>query len=324
MLNFCTLFDSVYLSRGLAMYDSLKEHCQSFHLYIFAFDEECLRILKELSLEHVTVISLQEFEDEELLAVKLTRNRGEYCWTCTSSTILYVLKNYNVANCTYLDSDLYFYSSPQLLLDEMEADESVLITPHNYTKEYDQSKTSGIYCVQFVTFKNDEQGLEVLNWWRNACLDWCYDRIEENRFGDQKYLDDWATRFKGVHVLQHLGGGVAPWNMQQYSFIQDKERIIGTVLTTGKQFELVFYHFHSLMYVRPYYFSPRPRYRRNDSTMKYIVNPYVKKIKQIRENYPQIAKKERYLKGWKLLKYLLEVFIRRGFKEIRYIRLIHK
>ena len=324
MLNFCTLFDSVYLSRGLAMYNSLEKQCNNFHLYIFAFDDDCFNYLNELNLQYATIISLKEFEDEELLKVKPTRSRGEYCWTCTSSTILYVLKNYNVDHCTYIDSDLCFFSSPQVLLDEMKADESILITPHNYTKEYDQSEKSGIYCVQFVTFKNDEQGLMALNWWRNACLDWCYNRMEDNRFGDQKYLDDWSTRFKGVHVLQHLGGGVAPWNMQQYHFTQNENGIAGNVLATGAKFEVVFFHFHSLMFVRPCFFSPRPRYRRSNSVIELIFNPYVKAIQQIRAQHPQIAAKEHYLKGWKLMKYLLEVFVRRGFKELHYIRLIHK
>ena len=37
-LNYCTLFDSHYLTRGLIMYESLKRNHRDFHLYIFAFD----------------------------------------------------------------------------------------------------------------------------------------------------------------------------------------------------------------------------------------------------------------------------------------------
>ena len=321
MLNFCTLFDSAYLSRGLAMYDSLKEHCKSFHLYIFAFDDKCLNIIKYLALENVTVISLKEFEDKELLSVKPTRSRAEYCWTCTPSTISYVIKTYNVDNCTYLDSDLYFFSSPQILLDEMAANESILITPHRYTKKYDKSDTSGIYCVQFVTFKNDINGMKALDWWRNACLEWCYDRMEDGKFGDQKYLNDWPARFNGVHVLQHTGGGVAPWNMQQYAFYQDQDRVMGTVLTTRQHFEIIFFHFHTLTYISPSYFSPRPYYRRNDSVITFIFKPYIEKIKQLRELYPQLKETEKYLRGWKLLMYFTRVFIYQGLKEIRFVQL---
>ncbi len=323
MLNFCTLFDTFYLSRGLALYESLEQHCAQFHLYIFAFDNKCLHFLREQKLKHATIISLQEFEDEELLRVKPTRTRGEYCWTCTSSTILFVLNNYNVDNCTYLDSDLYFFSSPQALFDEM-GDNSVLITPHRYTKQYDQNERTGIYCVQFVTFKKDEKGLKVLNWWRNACLEWCYNRMEDGKFGDQKYLDNWPTQFYGVHILQHLGGGVAPWNMQQYSFTKAENKIIGKELATTKTFELIFFHFHSLMFVSPSYFSPRPYYKRNKSVIELVFNPYAKKIKQLRNKYPFVSQSEKYLGGIKFFKYLAELFVRRGFKEIRFVWLLHK
>jgi hypothetical protein len=323
MLNFCTLFDSVYLSRGLAMYDSLCEACPDFRLYVFAFDDNCFRILQSLGFQHMTVIPLGTFEDDELLRVKPSRTRSEYCWTCTSSTILYVLNHYGIDHCTYLDADLYFFSSPQPLIDEL-GNDSILITSHRYTPKYDQGKKTGIYCVQFVTFKNDGRGLTALQWWRKACLEWCYNRFEDGRFGDQKYLDDWIERFEGVHVLEHLGGGIAPWNMQQYSFERDNGVLTGLELISDKRFDVIFFHFHSLTFVSPGYFSPRPYYRRNDSVISLLFKPYIKKIRSIREQYAPVKQEERYLSGWKAFKYIVEVFVRRGFREIHYIKLLHQ
>ena len=65
MHYFCTLFDSNYLSRGLVMYESLKKNLDNFHLYIFAFDNLCFEILNNLKPSNTTIISLEEFEDEE-------------------------------------------------------------------------------------------------------------------------------------------------------------------------------------------------------------------------------------------------------------------
>lgn len=226
----CTLFDSNYLSRAMACYDSLLNQKSDFHLYLFAFDDLALSILNELKLAHTTVISLKEFEDPELLKVKPGRNRAEYCWTCTPSVISYVLKNYGHDECTYIDADTYFFGDPKRIHDAAKGN-SVIITPHYYTPEYDQSKTSGIYCVQYMSFKNNADGLKALNWWREACLEWCYARFEDNKFGDQKYLDDWPTRFSGVYVTENIGEGVAPWNVQQWKS-EDFNKII-------------FYHFHS-------------------------------------------------------------------------------
>lgn len=245
--NFCTLFDSNYLSRGIALYRSLEKHCKNFHLFIFAFDSRSYKILKQLSFSNATIISLAEFEDEKLLQVKPTRSIAEYCWTSTSSTILYVLENFNVDNCTYVDADVFFYSSPEPIFQEL-GDKSILITEHRYSPQYNKELKAGKYCVQFVTFRNDENGLKALKWWRDRCLEWCYARYEDGKFGDQLYLDDWTERFQGVHVMQHLGGGLAAWNIQQYEFKKSGEKIIGIEISTGKEFEVIFYHFHYLKF----------------------------------------------------------------------------
>ncbi len=246
MDNFCTLFDSRYMSRGLALYRSLERTGSPFHLYIFPFDDVCERVLRALSLPHASIVPLGEFEDAELRSVKGDRTRAEYCWTATSSTILYVLDTFGVPSCTYLDADLMFFASPRPLFEEM-GDDSVMITEHRYTPRYDKSALSGIYCVQFVTFRNDERGRTALTWWRQRCLEWCYARHEDGKFGDQKYLDDWTERFRGVHVLQHLGGGMAAWNIQQYEVFEREGVLWGREASTGTEFQAIFYHYH---YVR--------------------------------------------------------------------------
>lgn len=273
MYNYCTLFDSNYLTRGLAMYESLMAHSENFHIYIFAFDDKSCQILKQLNLKAATIISLREFEDEALLRIKSSRTAGEYCWTCTPATIKYCIETYELDNCTYLDADLYFFSDPSVLIEEM-GSKSVLITEHRYSPQYDHSATSGIYCVQFMTFKNDQLGREVLNWWRNACLDWCYARVENGKFGDQKYLDDWTTRFECIHVLKHLGGGVAPWNIQQY----DLRR---------KEFELIFYHFHYFKFLE----NSRVDlggYSMPAENVKMLYKPYIRHLEKINQNLKKI------------------------------------
>ena len=321
-LFFCTLFDSNYLSRGLAMYNSLVKNCKDFHLYIFAFDTFTFNFFLQNNIDHITVISLQDFEDEKLLDIKYTRSKAEYCWTCTPSTIKYVIEKYNVPHCTYLDSDLFFYSSPYPLIEEM-CDASVSIIPHRYTPKYDQSATSGIYCVQFMTFKNDPNGLEVLNWWRNACIEWCYARFEDGKFGDQKYLDHWPTQFNSVKVLTHLGGGVAPWNMQQYNYLIENDKLIGIEIKTNKKFEIIFFHFHSFSFWSNHFFSHRPKYKRSKPVIELITMPYKQEIELVRKNYKEINKIEKYFNFIQKIKFFLEIVVKRGLKEFYYFYLLH-
>lgn len=222
------------------MYNSLRRHAGNFHLWIICFDDLAHTLLSQLNLENVTLVSLKQFEDEELLRIKSQRTRQEYCWTCTPFTALYVLNTEtHVDAITYLDADLMFFSSPEPIFAEA-GDASILLTEHRYLPEFNQSATSGIYNVQFMMFRRNSEGLQALNWWCDRCLEWCFNRFEDNKFGDQKYLDDWPQRFSGVHIVQHLGAGLAPWNAKQYHLKQ-----IGSQIFVQDD-PLIFYHFHSL------------------------------------------------------------------------------
>lgn len=281
MINFCTLFDSNYLTRGLALYESLEKTCDSFHLYVIAFNDECYNYLRNAAFKNLTPVSLHQFEDEKLLKVKPSRSPAEYCWTCTPSVILYCLRNFSLPSCTYVDADMIFYQNPQVLLDEM-GDDSILISEHRYSKEYDQSATHGNYCVQFMCFRKNEIGLEALEWWRARCIEWCYSYQEDGKFGDQKYLDDWLTRFRGVHVLQHPGGGVAPWNVQQFGFHEENGKIMITQRSGGRSYTLMFFHFHGLKFYTDNIVSlSGSLYEISEDVKQVVYFPYIKKLLQL-------------------------------------------
>lgn len=246
MHSYCTLFDSFYLSRGLAMYESLSEHSSNFTLYIFPFDSITENVLYSLNLKNVVIVPLRDFETPELLEVKKERSKAEYCWTCTPSVISYVIDKYETADCTYLDSDLFFYSDPSVLISELDkTGKSVLITEHRYSflpRLYEE-KRAGRFCVQFMTFKNEKNSLSVLDTWRKQCIDWCFARHEDGKFGDQKYLDEWPVKYDNIHILNHQGGGVAPWNIQKYSFNSNGNSFTGVVRKSKTSFKIIFYHF---------------------------------------------------------------------------------
>jgi hypothetical protein len=282
MQYYCTLFDSFYLNRGLVMYQSLQKHCSKFHLYIFPFDDLSYKILKGLDLENVTLIPLNEFESDDLLSVKPSRSKGEYCWTCTPFTIDYCIAKFNIPHCTYIDADLCFYADPVVLLSEMK-NKSILITEHRYTSKYDQSATSGIYCVQYVTFINSPESIKALHWWRDRCKEWCYGRFEDGKFGDQKYLDDWTNRFQDVHVLKHLGGGVAPWNVQQYKLRKKDGVWYLTERLSGDQYQLIFYHFHYVKFFSDGTVNLSDIYNLGEQGVLKLYREYVKRIHEVNE-----------------------------------------
>lgn len=285
MRSYCTLFDHSYLSRGLALYDSLLQYENEAMLYILAMDDVCYNKLKELKLDNAVIISEDEFETEELKRLKKERGRGEYCWTCTSFLIEYVLDKYKVGLCTYLDSDIFFFHSPNKIFEEMES-YSVLITPHNFAEYCDFSSASGRYCVQFLPFLDNKQGREVLEDWKQKCIQCCELAPEKGHCGDQKYLDDWCGQFAGVCETENPGVGVAPWNAARFRFKQKKGQVFISEKERTQELPLIFYHFHGLKFFDGGgVLVTAPGYIISDEVIEYIYKSYFRKIEEIHSKY---------------------------------------
>lgn len=247
----CTLYNSLYLDKGLVLYDSLCECAKDFKLYVLCMDDKCYEVLTEMNQEHHIPVRFSDFVagDDALLEAKGNRSLSEFFWTCSSSFIRYVLMHYNEDSCTYIDADMYFYQDPAILIDEMiKAGKTVMITPHRFTPDKMELLIGGTYCVEFNTFCNEEKSLTLLNKWRSQCLECCTSVFDGEHFGDQKYLDPWPDDYPDVvHVCQHPGAGTAPWNIGWYE-LKDEEQHIVLFKKEGINIPIVFHHFHQLTY----------------------------------------------------------------------------
>jgi hypothetical protein len=236
---FCTLFDSGYLIKGLAMMRSLARYCPGAKIYVLCMDEQAQSILSQVDLPFVHCISLADVENEELLKAKADRGIAEYCWTLSSGFTWHVMQTHpEIDFLTYVDADLLFYSDVEPLFDEI-GSASIAIIEHRFTERLKDREVNGRFCVEWDSFRRDEQGLACLSRWREQCIEWCYYRLEDGKMGDQKYLDEWPDRYSSCHILMHPGAGIAPWNYAQYRFDQDAT---GNITVDGSP--LIFYHFH--------------------------------------------------------------------------------
>src|SRR5262245_15203536 len=107
MYYFCTYFDHRYMSRGLALYRSLRQHCRSFRIWMLCMDSEAYRALVEFDLPEVCPVTLEELESEDLILLRAKQSRSllEYYFTCTPSLPLFVLNRCpDAGRITYLDA----------------------------------------------------------------------------------------------------------------------------------------------------------------------------------------------------------------------------
>lgn len=307
MINFCTLFDSFYLDKAMALYQSLENNVNEFNLFAFCFDDCSLHVLEELKWPHATVISVKDIENEQLLKLKKERSKAEYCWTCTPIIIEYVLAHFRVEDCTYIDADLYFFADPTPLFDEIKKnDADTVILEHRFKQDRNIEKLlykAGKYCVEFNYFTQSENSKKILHWWKEKCLEWCFYKIEPERMGDQKYLEKFPILFSGVYELQNLGAGVAPWNLSQYSLKEEKNG--GVILrekSTGKEFQLIFYHFQNLRYLSDTIVNLKSQ--TTDKKLKYAIYlPYLKELMRNEEILKakfdiKLQRRKKYSKHW--------------------------
>jgi hypothetical protein len=311
MEHYVTIFDSLFLPQGLALHMSMERHVKNYNLWVICVDDDAHKVLANLQLPNVRLLQISKLETQELLNIKPGRTKAEYCWTLTPFAPRFVFEaDLSVERVTYLDADLWFRQHPKPIFDEFNASgKQVLITDHGYAPEYDQSAASGRYCVQFITFTR--QGGEcVRKWWEERCVEWCYARVENGRFGDQKYLDNWPIIFSEyTHVLQQHAFSLAPWNASRFPYSAS-----------------IFYHFHSYRYGK--YNKYCDHYRLPNVVIDNLYKPYDCDINSAIERIKLTGYTPKYQHNLKFFKQLAKSIkssiFKRQFHLINFITSINK
>jgi hypothetical protein len=246
MRYYCTFFDSGYLAKALALYESMERWCGDFRLYALCLDDVAFEHLTKRGFRSLVPISIRHLEevDPELGQAKLNRSRSEFYFTCSPCFPLHVLKTFpEVDLLVSIDADTYFFESPEPIFEEM-ALSSIGLTEHRYSPGMERYRKYGAFNVGWIMFRRDEEGLGCLEWWRDRCLEWCHDRLDGDRFADQKYLEKLPGLFNSVKIIPDIGLNLGHWNFAQYRLTCRD----GRVFVDGQP--LIFFHFASVREVR--------------------------------------------------------------------------
>jgi hypothetical protein len=285
---YCTYFDHNYLSRGLALHHSLQRHAPGSRLWVLCLSETCYQTLATLDLPGVVPVRLADFEaaDPEVAATRASRSTIEYYFTCTPAWILFVLGRETSAEwVTYLDGDLFFFASPEIIYGELQ-DAAVAIIPHRYTAKLARLRKFGTYNVGWVGARNDSHGIAVIRWWREKCIEWCHDYVDGDRFADQGYLDSFSRLFSRVKIIENIGANLAPWNIGNYRIDFRGDRLL-----IDADHPLIFFHFQGLRKgLRWFIFNSHRAYRApfSGDMRNHIYKPYVDELLAIEKTVDPI------------------------------------
>jgi len=276
MRHFCTYFNAGYLDRALVLIESMRQWIPAFTLDVLAFDDGVEAFFASDRWPEVRVVPLAAFEarNPDVAAVKPHRSRAEYFFTCTGAWIHEVFELHpEIDVLTYVDADLCFFSSAEPIYDALGA-RAILITAHDPLARSDAPSLYGCYNVGLLAFRNTAAGRACVRRWRDQCVAWCYDRLEEGKFADQKYLDAWPEAYPGQVAVAPPGINAGPWSLRARDLGSDAA---GRPLTDGHP--LVAYHFQGVRlfssshYYLGYYFSFNP-----ERVLRVLYDPYVRKL----------------------------------------------
>lgn len=241
---FCMVVSSTRLIQGMACFFSLYRNVKNFKVYILCVDDKCYEFLNKIKFFNLILVKISELNRKDLLELKSKRKLNQYCWTLKPSFVNHVFNlDDSIERVTYIDSDLFFFQNPNIIF-KNQPDASVLLSSGEiflpmYSKKFNHYMQSltGNFNSGFISFKNDINGVECVNWWEKMCIDSCTSNPEDNKFGDQKYLDDIPFLFENVQEITTPGINIGHWNYPKYTF----SIIDDNVMVNNSK--LIFYHF---------------------------------------------------------------------------------
>ena len=217
--HYVSIFDSQFLPQGLSLARSISCHDKQSRLWVFCLDEACFDRLNAISLPHVTALRVADFETDELRKLKDERSAGEYCWTLTPFLPDFLFQqNPEIERAIYIDADMIFLRDPTPIFDAFETSgQDIMFTEHCFDADNKYLLSRGRFCVQFMIF-DKIKSKAFRGWWQDKCVEWCFAKLEDGKFGDQLYLNDWYNMHpETVFIPKIADWFMAPWNANSLS-----------------------------------------------------------------------------------------------------------
>jgi len=283
-VKFCTKLDHLYLDRGLVLYSSLRRTHGDAELHVLCLSDTAGDFLDKLKLPGLRVIRLDGIFARQpgLVTACRSRTKAAFAFTLTPYIVLETLKHCEKEELAiYVDSDMMFFGSTKDVCEEA-AGADVLVSPHNFSEHMRRQQRFGAFNTGFTGFRKTAVGERCCNWWAERCLEWCDDRLEGDKFADQKYIEQFPSVATKTAPINHLGVNCAPWNASGRRF----SRHSGKISVDGHP--LLLYHFAKVKRVRSWSIATglkRQGVMGAKGINRYVYRPYAKALAAVTRQY---------------------------------------
>jgi hypothetical protein len=280
MIIFGTFANARYLPQLLSMLESFQANVQSSRIAVVALDAETISSLTRLNFPCVDIFCVEDLEKyvPQLGIARNNRSLSEYFFTVTSALPIFLFNAYPKLDfVVYVDADLFFFSNPESCIFALDEKDNVLLTSHNFAEKNSDLRVYGEFNTGFIAFRRSSDGMRVASWWLERCLEWCKDIVENGKFADQKYLENFSSIARGVRISQDFGLNLGPWGLNSLKQITSQN---GSVFVNGKL--LFAFHFSGLRWNGNFAILGASLYRHKVSKLVFglIYVPYLRSIQR--------------------------------------------
>ena len=281
-INFITYFTKEFLIQGTVAIESFIKFHQDSSGFIICLDKTSVDYLRRKKYdEKIKVYELKELPSIHRMFKKflLTRTFAESIISIKPILINEFIKQIPADDSiVYFDADMFFFDSLSRVKSVIDNSELVL-SEHLFPKSMEGSQIYGIYNGGFVIFKNSKKSIAVLQIWKKLCIEWCELSLYQNKFADQKYLEQFIL-LDGVKVIRDPG-----INNGQYYFREHREiRFYKSKnLFFLDNFTLICFHFHGIAIHKNFISTGFNRYgliRKPLTVLFGVYLPYMRSIKR--------------------------------------------
>jgi hypothetical protein len=270
---FCTISTKSHLFKCKVLSDSLvKQGFEIITLFVDVVSTEEIETI--LDKNCLTLKDLPQSEMKLILS-KYGSDLDKLRWALKPILLKYLLES-KFGKVIYVDNDIFFFSSPFSLFDQLNSS-NILLTPHYYLANPKKNQNwleanlrVGLYNAGFIGVNKNALGM--LNWWKECCEFNVKKSFWRGLFDDQKYLDLVPIIFDNVYIVKNTGCNLAGWNYEH--------RLIN--LGDASLNSIVFVHFADITLQKFSIFG-------NPFHPLYI--EYIKEIKKINPLFIEVPKK---------------------------------
>lgn len=242
-------FTFAYLNRARVLFQSVRRHHPEWHTVALITDvpPKGFKWRKDEPFDEIVYV-----DDLGIPDLKRWLFRHDVIEVCTAVKGPFLLQacDRDADVVIYLDPDTCLFERLDPLLEHLESDWDICLTPHQLQPDQKReavidneitSLKTGIYNLGFVAIRTRGEGRRMAQWWNDRLLSFCYDDIPNGLFVDQRWCDHVPGLFDRVKIIRDPGYNVASWNLSHRTVSIDPD---GRVRVNGEP--LRFWHFTKL------------------------------------------------------------------------------